>query len=87
MVFDRCSFGGELEVDELINFFKNCDLFPSPLEVEQAYNMIFKGIPNFIDPFHRNQRSAVDFSDQGGYLRLSPNNSVQYIDSVAWNRA
>jgi len=42
-VFERRSFGGELEEEELIMFFKECDLMPAEHEIHHAMDLVFKG--------------------------------------------
>lgn len=42
-VFEKKAFGGELELCELDQFFKECDLYPSQAELEEAVDVLFKG--------------------------------------------
>ncbi|KAF6029011.1 IQCM [Bugula neritina] len=44
-VFDRRAFGGELEEDEIVQFFRECDLMPANHEIEHAIDLVFKGKP------------------------------------------
>lgn len=42
-VFDKKAFAGELEFDELDQFFRECDLYPSHMEIEEAVDVVFQG--------------------------------------------
>ncbi|CAH1778109.1 unnamed protein product [Owenia fusiformis] len=42
-VFEKKAFGGQLEVNDLPSYFKECDLYPSNTEIEEAYDKMFKG--------------------------------------------
>ncbi|XP_067661240.1 uncharacterized protein [Haliotis asinina] len=42
-VFEKKAFGGELELCELDQFFKECDLYPSQAELDEAVDVLFKG--------------------------------------------
>lgn len=42
-MFDRRAFGGELEEDEIVQFFRECDLMPANHEIEHAIDLVFKG--------------------------------------------
>ena len=42
-VFERRAFGGELEEDEFVQFFRECDLMPANHEIEHAMDLVFKG--------------------------------------------
>ena len=42
-VFDKKAFGGELERGELEAFFKECDLYPSQAEIEDAMDVTMRG--------------------------------------------
>lgn len=42
-VFSRRAFGGELDEDELVQFFKECDLMPANHEIAHALDLVFKG--------------------------------------------
>ncbi|KAK6172529.1 hypothetical protein SNE40_016164 [Patella caerulea] len=39
-VFERRAFGGELEMGDVDQFFKECDLYPSQAEIEEAREII-----------------------------------------------
>ncbi|ESO89514.1 hypothetical protein LOTGIDRAFT_234326 [Lottia gigantea] len=39
-VFERRSFGGEIEAGDVEQYFKECDLFPSQVEIEEAREMV-----------------------------------------------
>ena len=41
--FDKKSFAEELELSELENFFRECDLYPSSAELEDGIDVIFQG--------------------------------------------
>lgn len=41
--FDKKSFADELELSELENFFRECDLYPSNSELEDGIDVIFQG--------------------------------------------
>ncbi|KAL4230907.1 hypothetical protein ACF0H5_011282 [Mactra antiquata] len=41
--FDKKAFGGELELAELSSFFKECDLYPSALEIEEGLDVTTNG--------------------------------------------
>ena len=43
-VFDKKAFGGELELGDLDSFFKECDLYPSQAEIEEAMRVAIKGM-------------------------------------------
>lgn len=42
-VFDKKAFGSELEVIELESFFKECDMYPSASEIDEAIDVVFHG--------------------------------------------
>ncbi|XP_070198029.1 uncharacterized protein [Littorina saxatilis] len=42
-VFDKKAFGGELEHGDTDSFFKECDLYPSKTEIEEAMKIALKG--------------------------------------------
>lgn len=42
-VFDKKAFAGELEFGELDQFFRECDLYPSQSEIEEAVDVVFRG--------------------------------------------
>jgi hypothetical protein len=42
-VFDKKAFGSELEVGELEVFFKECDMYPSASEIDEAIDVVFHG--------------------------------------------
>ena len=42
-VFEAKSFNGELEIAELTDFFKDCDLFPSKTDIKEAMDLIYRG--------------------------------------------
>ncbi|ELT87132.1 hypothetical protein CAPTEDRAFT_227327 [Capitella teleta] len=44
-VFDRKAFGGELELSELPEYFKECDLYPAQAEIDHGLSLIFRGQP------------------------------------------
>ena len=52
-VFDKKAFGGELEIAEVESFFKECDLFPSQAEIDEAIDVTMhgRGSNAFIFPF------------------------------------
>jgi len=43
-VFDKKAFSNDLEIDELLSFFNECDLFPGQNEIQEAVSAMFKGI-------------------------------------------
>ncbi|XP_064607645.1 uncharacterized protein LOC135472195 [Liolophura sinensis] len=43
MMFERKAFGGEIEVCDLPKFFKECDLYPSQLEMDDAVDVVIRG--------------------------------------------
>lgn len=42
-MFDRKAFGGELELTDLEQFFRECDLYPSISEIEEALDVVLHG--------------------------------------------
>ena len=42
-VFEKKSFGGELEHGDIEAFFRECDLYPSQAEVEEAMDVTMRG--------------------------------------------
>lgn len=42
-MFDKKAFGSELEVGELDAFFKECDMYPSTSEIDEAIDVVFHG--------------------------------------------
>ena len=42
--FDKKSFGEELELCDLEPFFRECDLYPSKLEIEEGMDVTTQGI-------------------------------------------
>ena len=42
-MFDKKAFSSELEIDELLSFFNECDLFPAQTEIQDAITAMFKG--------------------------------------------
>ena len=47
-VFDKKAFGSELEVIELESFFKECDMYPSASEIDEAIDVVFHGEKNVL---------------------------------------
>ena len=43
-MFNRRSFGGELDEDEVVAFFKECDLMPAQHEIDHAMDLVFHGM-------------------------------------------
>ena len=43
-VFEKKAFGGELELGDLDSFFKECDLYPSQAEIEEAMKATIRGV-------------------------------------------
>ena len=41
--FDKKSFGEELEMADLNSFFKECDLYPSKLEIDEGMDVTTQG--------------------------------------------
>ena len=46
--FDKLQFNGEIELSSLMDFFKECHLYPSLPEVREALDFIYRGIANVI---------------------------------------
>merc|ERR1712226_1064864 len=44
-VFDKKSFGNELDVAELPDYFKECDLYPGGAEIDESMDALFRGQP------------------------------------------
>lgn len=42
-MFEKKAFGGELERGDIESFFKECDLYPSQLEIEEAMDVTMHG--------------------------------------------
>ncbi|XP_060065291.1 uncharacterized protein LOC132545613 [Ylistrum balloti] len=42
-VFDKKAYGGELEVTDLDQFFRECDLYPSRTEIDEGIDVILQG--------------------------------------------
>ncbi|XP_061169939.1 uncharacterized protein LOC133179172 [Saccostrea echinata] len=42
-VFDKKAFGSELEIGDLESFFKECDMYPSASEIDEAIDVVFNG--------------------------------------------
>ena len=43
-MFEKKAFGGELELGDLDSFFKECDLYPSQAEIEEAMKATIRGV-------------------------------------------
>ncbi len=43
-MFEKRAFGGELETQELPAYFKECDLYPAAGEIDDATDLIFRGM-------------------------------------------
>ncbi|XP_076467778.1 uncharacterized protein LOC143298738 isoform X2 [Babylonia areolata] len=43
-LFEKKSFGGELELVEIPSFFKECDLYPSHAEIDEALDVAVRGV-------------------------------------------
>ena len=41
--FDKKAFAEELELSEIVNFFRECDLYPSNAEIDEGIDVIFQG--------------------------------------------
>ena len=48
-MFDKKAFGSELEVIELESFFKECDMYPSASEIDEAIDVVFHGEKMFFN--------------------------------------
>ena len=42
-VFEKRAFGGELELQELIEYFHECDLYPTAMQLDEAFDSVFRG--------------------------------------------
>ncbi|XP_021364043.1 uncharacterized protein LOC110457203 isoform X3 [Mizuhopecten yessoensis] len=42
-VFDKKAYGGELEVTDMDQFFRECDLYPSRAEIDEGIDVILQG--------------------------------------------
>ena len=42
-VFEKRAFGGEMDIEEMPDFLKECDLYPAQTEVEDAIDAVFRG--------------------------------------------
>lgn len=42
-VFEKKAFAGEMEFEELDQFFRECDLYPSQSEIDEAVDVVFQG--------------------------------------------
>ncbi|XP_023930673.1 uncharacterized protein LOC106165523 [Lingula anatina] len=42
-VFDKISFGGELELEDIPQYFKESDLYPAKSEINEAMDSVFRG--------------------------------------------
>ena len=42
-MFEKKSFGGELELGDIEAFFRECDLYPSQAEVDEAIDVTMRG--------------------------------------------
>ncbi|XP_069129454.1 uncharacterized protein [Argopecten irradians] len=45
-VFDKKAYGGELEVTDIDQFFRECDLYPSKTEIDEGIDIILQGQTN-----------------------------------------
>ncbi|KAL8593871.1 hypothetical protein ACOMHN_018083 [Nucella lapillus] len=43
-VFEKKAFGGELEMGDISSFFKECDLCPSQMEIDEALDVAVRGV-------------------------------------------
>ena len=46
-MFEKRAFGGELEVQELMEYFHECDLYPTAMELDEGFDSVFRGICKF----------------------------------------
>ncbi len=55
-VFSSKAFGGEMDMQELIEYFHQCDLYPTASELDDAMHVVFRGEHHF---HSRNERSRA----------------------------
>ena len=41
--FESHAFAGELEIEELAEYFRECDLYPPQTDIDEAFDIVFRG--------------------------------------------